>query len=81
MNRGRAAAGIDAFGAALGCIGLVVFAIATWKMLPHAPLAIVLTIAILAWALTAVLSWIALKSAAHLLEGGGHLENELRKKQ
>jgi len=68
-DRGRVAAGIDAFGAALGSVGLVAFAITTWKMLPHFPLAFTLTGATFAWATTAALFWILRKRGRSLVPG------------
>ena len=60
-KRGRLAAGIDAAGAAIGCLGLVAFAATSWKMLNHFPLWLVLTIATLAWAAVAITLWFARK--------------------
>ena len=55
--RGRLAAGVDAFGATLGCIGLVVFALIVWRMLPGFSTGITLAVATTAWFLTAVSVW------------------------
>src|SRR5690348_2284977 len=46
--RGRKAAGADAAGAALGGIGLIVFAILVWRMLPQIPAAALMS-ATAAW--------------------------------
>ena len=55
--RGRAAAGVDAAGAAMGSVGLLAFAVIVWQgILKHSPV-IVLCIATLAWLLAAVLTW------------------------
>ena len=48
-RRGRVVAGVDAAGAAIGCIGLVGFATACWLLLTRLPIAAVFAIAILAW--------------------------------
>ena len=55
--RGRAAASVDAAGAALGALGLIVFAIVIWHWLPkyHAPA--ILTAGGLAWLAVSVLAW------------------------
>ena len=57
LCRGRQAAGADAAGAAMGCIGLITFAAVVWKLLPdhHAPL--VITCATLIWGLVAFTIW------------------------
>ena len=55
---------IDAFGAAIGCLGLALFAATAWKMLPHGPLWLALALATLVWAISAVTGWFAQR---HLL--------------
>jgi Protein of unknown function (DUF3147) len=60
--RGRTVAGIDAAGAAIGCIGLAGFALLCWLLLPRlAPLA-VFALATLAWLLLSVAFWLLRKS-------------------
>jgi len=55
--RGRAAASVDAAGAAMGSIGLMVFGVVVWRFLPdHASWA-VLTVAGVAWMGVSVLLW------------------------
>jgi MFS family permease len=56
-KRGRVAAGVDAAGAAMGTIGLMVFAVVSWKLLPQLPTWLTLFIATLAWAGTAAAAW------------------------
>ena len=56
-RRGRRMAGIDAAGAALGCIGLVAFAVITWQMLPGIPTALTLFLATMAWCGISALAW------------------------
>ncbi len=56
-KRGRAAAAADAAGASMGAIGLVVFSIVAWKLLPRMNPAAVLALATGAWMLTAALIW------------------------
>jgi len=66
-KRGHLTAGIDAAGAAMGCIGLAVFALVTWKLLPHRPTSLTLTAATVSWATVAVLVWILRKRLRRLL--------------
>jgi hypothetical protein len=56
-SRGRAAAGVDAAGAAMGSIGLGIFAVIVWQGLPKITAGAVLTLATLAWLLTSVGVW------------------------
>src|ERR1700730_2925592 len=49
VKRGRSAAGVDALGAAMGAVGLVVFAILTWAWLPRFPTWFALTAASAVW--------------------------------
>ena len=56
-KRARAAVGVDAAGAAMGSIGLVVFALIVWQGLPNSSLGTVLAGATLAWLVTSVLVW------------------------
>jgi hypothetical protein len=56
-GRGRAAAGVDAAGAAMGTLGLAVFAVIVWQGLPQLKLAVVLTMATVAWLVTSVGVW------------------------
>ena len=56
--RGRAAAGLDADGAAMGCVGLLAFAFVVWKWLPDHSLVLILSVATLAWLMVSVLTWI-----------------------
>ena len=55
--RGRLAAGIDAAGAAMGSIGLMVFALIVWQKLPSSSLGLVLAGATLAWLTASVMVW------------------------
>jgi hypothetical protein len=50
-NRGRDAAALDAFGATLGCIGLIGFALSLWKLAVVIPPPATLGIAFASWAL------------------------------
>ena len=56
-KRGRVAAGVDAAGAAMGTLGLMAFAVVSWKLLPQLPTWLTLLIATIAWAVTAVTAW------------------------
>jgi len=55
--RGRKAAGADAAGAALGGVGLILFAILVWRMLPHLSAWAALTSATAAWFGVAYGAW------------------------
>ncbi|MGH6876551.1 MAG: DUF3147 family protein [Rhizomicrobium sp.] len=55
-RRGREAAALDASGAALGSLALLVFAILVWR-LPHSWGALALVAAFAAWAAIAVFLW------------------------
>jgi hypothetical protein len=56
-KRGRAAAGVDAAGAAMGSIGLMAFALIVWQRLPNSGLGIVLAGATLVWLVASVTVW------------------------
>ena len=56
-RRGRMAAAIDAAGAALGCAGLVLFAVVVWKLLPHLNAALVIALACCVWLIATLLLW------------------------
>ena len=55
--RGRAAASVDAAGAAMGGIGLMVFGVVVWRFLPNHASWAVLALAGLAWMAVSVLLW------------------------
>lgn len=55
--RGRTVAGVDAAGAAMGCIGLVGFALVCWLCLPRLATIAVLLMATLGWFAAAILAW------------------------
>ncbi len=55
--RGRSAASIDAAGASMGSIGLVVFAFVVWQFLPRAQVWVVLALATLLWLAVSVGVW------------------------
>jgi hypothetical protein len=57
-NRGREAAGADAAGAAMGSIGLLIFAVIMWRFLPHASTWLVFVGATLSWLVSAVAIWL-----------------------
>lgn len=64
VKRGRLAAGIEAAGATLGCLGLATFGAIAWKMLPRSPLGVTLSIATLMWSAVGVTAWFARKRAS-----------------
>lgn len=55
--RGRVAAGSDAAGAALGCVGLMMFGFLVWKTIPKMHALWSVAIASLAWVIVAPLLW------------------------
>lgn len=55
--RGRAAAGADAAGAAIGSLGLLAFAVVVWQWMPTYQAAIVLCVATAVWFAVAFLLW------------------------
>jgi hypothetical protein len=57
-QRGRLAAGVDAAGATMGCVGLIGFGAIAWKVLPRAPLWESLLISTVTWAILAISGWI-----------------------
>ena len=60
-KRGRIAAGIDAAGTTMACIGLTAFAVVSWKLLPLHATWLALTVATLTWAGVSVMVWTARK--------------------
>lgn len=62
QSRGRVAAGIDAAGAAIGCIGLAAFATIVWKALPQHNTYAVIAAAAAAWLLLSTALWLLRKS-------------------
>ncbi|MGH9498825.1 MAG: DUF3147 family protein [Terriglobales bacterium] len=56
-ERGRLAAGVDAAGAAIGCLGLMGFAAVAWKLLPQVALWLALLLATGLWMVVAVTVW------------------------
>jgi hypothetical protein len=55
--RGRDAAALDAEGAAMGSIGLLVFACILWKFLPEHATWLALTLGTIAWITVAMAIW------------------------
>jgi hypothetical protein len=56
-GRGRKAAALDARGAALGSLGLVGFAIALWRLLPHANATLSMAAGLAVWLGLSLLLW------------------------
>jgi hypothetical protein len=56
-RRGRMVASVDAAGAAIGSLGLIVFGAYVWKMLPRQSAAITLSIATMLWFGISVWLW------------------------
>ncbi|HEY3973114.1 MAG TPA: DUF3147 family protein [Candidatus Sulfotelmatobacter sp.] len=62
-ERGREAASVDAAGSAMGSIGLLVFALLVWRLIPDHTSWLVLPGATLAWLTASVLIWKIRKDA------------------
>jgi len=60
-ERGRQVASLDAAGAAMGSLGLLVFALFVWKLLPLLHAWIVLPLATLVWLGVSVMVWVLRK--------------------
>jgi len=56
-RRGRHAAGVDAGGAAMGCVGLMAFAAVAWRVLPRFALWETLALATVVWTVLAIMVW------------------------
>ena len=56
--RGRQIAALDAFGAAIGCVGLAGFGMSFWLWTPHTSSALSLLLATLVWLTLAVGCWL-----------------------
>jgi hypothetical protein len=66
--RGRKAAGVDAAGAAMGSIGLMVFAATVWQLLPgHAPWLVLLGATVI-WFAVSVATWRTRSFLVHRLK-------------
>jgi len=61
-KRGRRAAALDAYGAALGSLGLLCFAAAVWQLLPTRNVVLVLLAATAAWSFVSIVLWRLRKS-------------------
>jgi hypothetical protein len=55
--RGRLAVGLDARGAAMGSVGLAVFASVVWRLLPHFHAAWTLVVGLAAWLAVSAVLW------------------------
>ena len=60
--RGRVAAGIDATGSSIACLGLMAFAVIVWKALPQHGAVAVIGAATAAWLVLSVALWLVAKS-------------------
>jgi hypothetical protein len=55
--RGRMLAGVDAAGAAIGCLGLAGFGAVVWKALPGHSAVVVITLATVTWLVLSMALW------------------------
>ena len=60
-KRGRVAAGVDAAGTAMACIGLMAFAFVAWKLLPSHATWLALACATFTWGAASAIVWTARK--------------------
>jgi Protein of unknown function (DUF3147) len=61
-SRGKQAAALDAYGAAMGSVGLACFAVVVWRLLPFLNAPLVLMIATAVWLAVSMLIWRLRKS-------------------
>src|SRR5262245_33965232 len=61
-RRGRKAAALDAYGAALGAAGLLCFGLVVWQLMPGHSAALVLIAGKVAWIMVSILLWRIRKS-------------------
>jgi Protein of unknown function (DUF3147) len=61
-GRGRQAAALDAYGAALGAAGLLCFGLVAWQLLPEHNAVLVLIAGTIAWITISILLWRIRKS-------------------
>lgn len=57
-ERGRDAAALDAAGAAMGSVGLMLFALLVWQLLPEHSTGLVLTVALALWFASSFAVWL-----------------------
>jgi hypothetical protein len=57
-HRGRMAAAIDAYGTALGTLGLLTFGLFAWHLLPMLPTGVALLISSIVWLAAVMFAWI-----------------------
>jgi hypothetical protein len=57
-ERGRDAAALDAAGAAMGSVGLMLFALLVWRLLPEHSTPLVLTVALALWFASSFAVWL-----------------------
>jgi hypothetical protein len=62
---GEKPAGVDSFGAAVGGIGLIAFALAVWGLSSRLAAWLVLLIACVLWAVVSLAAWVSLNKIRH----------------
>lgn len=70
--RARAASGADAFGAAMGSIGLIAFAVCAWQLLPQLEPVLAIAAATLAWTVVSLVVWFTWKRDLLRLRHASH---------
>jgi hypothetical protein len=78
-QRARAAAGVDAAGTAMDCMGLAAFGVMAWKLLPHEAEWLGLAGATLAWLGVSVLTWLGCEQLRVLRRWRAHDHKARRK--
>ncbi|HEY1575613.1 MAG TPA: DUF3147 family protein [Terracidiphilus sp.] len=75
-TRGRQIAALDAFGAAMGCIGLIGFALLFWLWTPHTSSVTALVLATLVWLTLSVGVWLVRRKIipGHKPSGRAHAQ-------
>ena len=61
-KRSRQTATLDAYGAALGSVGLICFGLVVWQLMPAHNLVLVLATGTMAWTIVSILLWRVRKS-------------------
>ncbi|HWC15488.1 MAG TPA: DUF3147 family protein [Terriglobales bacterium] len=76
-ERGRDAAALDAAGAAMGSIGLAIFALFLWQVLPEHSAALILIAAAALWFASSVSLWLLREHRHRLFGTRGHAHHRV----
>jgi hypothetical protein len=75
-ERGRHAAALDAAGAAMGSIGLLMFALLVWQVLPDNSAVLILIAAAVLWFMSSVILWLLREHRHRLFGARGHTHHK-----